>query len=160
IMIVSAATLHRAGETGIETIAQAAEALRPVAGTFAFGIFALGILGTGFLAVPVLAGSAAYAIGEARNWPVGLSRKPREAKAFYFTLALAGLLGTVLNGIGVDVVRLLYGSAVLNGIVAVPVIAMLIAMTGNHTIMGGFTVGRPIRIIGWCAVLASASGVA
>ena len=159
IMITTAATLHRDDTAGIETIVQAAEALRSIAGGFAFAVFAIGILGTGFLAIPVLAGSAAYAIGEARNWPVGLARKPREAKAFYLTLALAGLLGTGLNAVGLDVVRVLYGSAILNGIVAVPVVAMLTAMTGRHSIMGAFTVTRPVRAVGWCAVLLSGAAV-
>jgi NRAMP (natural resistance-associated macrophage protein)-like metal ion transporter len=159
IMIASTATLHggAAGQAG--TIAQFAEALRPITGPFAFAVFALGILGTGFLAVPVLAGSAAYAIGEARGWPVGLARKPREAKAFYVTLTLAAVLGAALNALGLDVVRALYGSAIINGIVAVPVLAMLTLMTGHQSIMGPFTVARPIRAVGWCAVFLAGAAV-
>ena len=97
IMITTAATLNVNGVTDVETSAQAAEALRPIAGSLAETIFALGIVGTGLLAVPVLAGSAAYAIGEARKWPVGLARQPMEAKAFYATVALATLVGMILN---------------------------------------------------------------
>jgi Mn2+/Fe2+ NRAMP family transporter len=118
IIVTTAATLHANGMTDIQTSQQAAEALRPLAGRFAFLIFALGIIGTGFLAVPVLAGSAAYAIGEARKWPVGLARKPMEAKAFYCTLAVATVVGTIINFMPVDPVKALYWSAVINGIMA------------------------------------------
>ena len=97
IIISTAATLHASGTTNIETSAQAAEALRPIAGNFAATIFALGIVGTGLLAIPVLAGSAAYAVGEARKWPIGLARQPKEAKAFYATIVLATAVGVLLN---------------------------------------------------------------
>src|SRR5262249_4719760 len=97
ILITTAATLHGKGVTSIESSAQAAEALRPVAGVYAFAIFALGIVGTGLLAVPVLAGSAAYALAEARRWPEGLARKPKTAKGFYATIALATLIGVLIN---------------------------------------------------------------
>ena len=121
IMITTAATLNVNGVTDVETSAQAAEALRPIAGAFAETIFALGIVGTGLLAVPVLAGSAAYAIGEARKWPVGLARQPMEAKAFYATVALATLVGMILNFTPMNPIKALYWSAVINGVVAVPV---------------------------------------
>src|SRR6185295_6099630 len=101
--------------------AQAAEALRPFAGNAAFALFAIGIIGTGLLSVPVLAGSAAYAIGEARKWPVGLARQPMEAKAFYATVAFATLIGMGLNFTPLNPIRALYWSAVINGVVAVPV---------------------------------------
>jgi Mn2+/Fe2+ NRAMP family transporter len=152
IMVTTAATLHAQGTTDIQTSAQAAEALRPVAGSFAFGLFALGIIGTGLLAVPVLAGSAAYAIGEARRWRVGLAREPAEAKSFYATLAFAATVGVIFNFVGVDPMRALYWSAVVNGIVAVPVLALMMLMASRKSVMGEFTIGAPLRIIGWTAV--------
>ncbi len=119
IMVTAAATLHRSGTTTIDSAAQAAEALRPIAGEAAFALFALGIIGTGLLAVPVLAGSAAYAVGESRQWPVGLGRRPLHAKAFYSTIALATLLGALANVLHVNPVKALVWAAVINGIVAV-----------------------------------------
>jgi Mn2+/Fe2+ NRAMP family transporter len=124
--------------TNIESSAQAAEALKPVAGNLAFTIFALGIVGTGLLAVPALAGSAAYAVGEARKWPVGLARRPLQAKAFYATVALATLIGALINFSLINPIKALYWSAVLNGIVAVPVMAMMMLISVNPTIMGKF----------------------
>ena len=118
--------MHAEGATAIGSSAQAAEALRPVAGPFAFALFALGIIGTGLLAVPVLAGSAAYAVGEALRWPVGLSREPLEAKSFYGTLAAATALGAALNLTGVDPIRALFWSAVVNGVVAAPLLALTV----------------------------------
>jgi NRAMP (natural resistance-associated macrophage protein)-like metal ion transporter len=140
IMVTTAATLHKNGVTSIETSAQAAEALRPIAGQFAFLVFALGIIGTGLLAVPVLAGSGAYALGEARRWPTGFSRNWQEAKAFYATVALATLVGMVMNFSGLDPIKALYWSAVLNGIVAVPVMVMMMMMAARSDIMGRFVV--------------------
>src|SRR5258706_5208629 len=119
IVITTAATLHVHGITDIQTSAQAAEALRPIAGPFAFALFAAGIIGTGMLAVPVLAGSAAYAVGEALGWPIGLARRPRRAKAVYATIALATLFGTLIVFVALDPIKALFWSAVLNGIVAV-----------------------------------------
>jgi NRAMP (natural resistance-associated macrophage protein)-like metal ion transporter len=115
IMVTTSATLHAAGKTDIQTSSQAAEALRPVAGDLAFSIFALGVIGTGFLAIPVLAGSAAYALGEARKWPVGLSRKPLEAKAFYATIVTATIIGTLIGFSPLDPIKALFWSAVVNG---------------------------------------------
>jgi Mn2+/Fe2+ NRAMP family transporter len=123
-----------------------------VAGSFAFGLFALGIIGTGLLAVPVLAGSAAYAIGEARRWRVGLAREPAEAKSFYATLAFAATVGVIFNFVGVDPMRALYWSAVVNGIVAVPVLALMMLMASQKSVMGEFTIGTPLRFVGWAAV--------
>ncbi|HEY6995047.1 MAG TPA: divalent metal cation transporter, partial [Xanthobacteraceae bacterium] len=120
IIVTTAATLHEAGITRVETSAQAAEALRPIAGDFAFVLFALGIVATGLLAIPVLAGSAAYAIGEACKWPVGLSRKPKDATAFYATLTTATALGMALTLTPLDPIQALYWTAVVNGVVAVP----------------------------------------
>jgi Mn2+/Fe2+ NRAMP family transporter len=151
IIITTAATLHRHGATGIETSAQAAEALRPIAGRFAFAVFALGIIGTGLLAVPVLAGSAAYAIGEARKWSVGLTRRPLQAKAFYATLAIAILGGIVINFLALDPMKALYWSAIVNGVVAVPMLSMLVA--SHAGVMGEFVIGLRLRIFGWIATI-------
>ena len=151
IMITAGATLHASGVTDIESTSQAAEALKPVAGAFAFAIFALGVIGTGLLAIPVLAGSAGYAMGEARRWPTGLDRKPLEAKAFYATIAVATLLGACLNFTPVNPIKALYWSAVVNGVVAVPVMAVMMLMTGRRDIMGKATVPLVMRIVGWAA---------
>jgi NRAMP (natural resistance-associated macrophage protein)-like metal ion transporter len=153
IMITTAATLHAAGITDIESSSQAAEALRPVAGAFAFTLFALGIVGTGLLAVPVLAGSAAYALGEARKWPIGLARKPKQAKAFYLALAGATLVGILINFSPIDPIKALYWSAVINGVVAVPVMAIMMLMAANAKVMGKFTIPLAMRVIGWGATL-------
>ncbi|HEX8375064.1 MAG TPA: divalent metal cation transporter [Geminicoccaceae bacterium] len=159
IMITTAATLHAQGKTEVANAAEAASALKPVAGEMAFVVFALGILGTGLLAVPVLAGSAAYAIGEARRWPVGLARAPLEARAFYVALAAAVLVGVAVNFTGIDPIRALYWSAVVNGIVAVPVLAMMMLIAARPDIMGEFTVGAPLRAVGWVATAVTAACV-
>jgi Mn2+/Fe2+ NRAMP family transporter len=159
IIITTAATLHRHGATEIVTSAQAAEALRPLAGPFAFAVFALGIIGTGLLAVPVLAGSAAYAIGEARKWPVGLARRPLQAKAFYATLAVATLGGIAINFLAPDPMKALFLSAIVNGVVAVPMLAMMMLVASHRGVMGGFTIGRGLAILGWIATIVVASSV-
>lgn len=160
IMVTAAATLHAEGITAIGSSAQAAEALRPAAGPFAFALFALGIIGTGLLAVPVLAGSAAYAIGEARRWPVGLSRGPLEAKAFYGTLAAATAVGAALNLTGVDPIRALYWSAVVNGVAAAPLLALTVLVASRRDTMGAFAIGPTLRAAGWAtvALLAASAG--
>jgi NRAMP (natural resistance-associated macrophage protein)-like metal ion transporter len=159
IIITTAATLHAAGIHQVDSSAQAAEALKPVAGQLASVIFALGIIGTGLLAVPVLAGSAAYAVGEARKWPVGLARKPLAAKAFYATIAGATLLGVLINFSPVNPIKALYWSAVLNGIVAVPVMAMMMLISTNGRIMREFTIGLAMRVGGWIATAIMAVAV-
>jgi Mn2+/Fe2+ NRAMP family transporter len=159
IMVTTAATLHVAGVTNIETSTQAAEALRPVAGPFAFTIFTLGILGTGLLAVPVLAGSAAYALAEARRWPEGLARKPRAAKAFYATIAMATMVGAAINFSPINPIKALFWSAVVNGVVAVPVMAIMMLMTASPKIMGKFAVGGALRAVGWIATAVMAAAV-
>jgi Mn2+/Fe2+ NRAMP family transporter len=151
IMITTAATLHRTGVADIETSTQAAEALRPVAGVFAFAVFAMGIIGTGLLSVPVLAGSAAYALGEARRWPVGLARKLKQAKAFYATIAIAMLGGAALNFAPINPIKALFWSAVINGVVAVPVMAVMMLMGRNRKIMGEFVLGGWLLTVGWLA---------
>jgi NRAMP (natural resistance-associated macrophage protein)-like metal ion transporter len=160
IIVTTAATLHAHGVTEIETSAQAASALRPLAGDFAFTVFALGIVGTGLLAVPVLAGSAAYALAEARKWPEGLARKPRKAKAFYATIAIATLVGVLINFSPISPIKALYWSAVINGVAAVPIMAMMMHMTANKRVMGNFPVSDGLRIVGWCATAAMAAAVA
>ena len=160
IIFTTAATLHKAGVTTIETSTQAAEALRPIAGDFAFLVFALGIIGTGLLAVPVLAGSAAYAVGEACKWPVGLSRKPSKAAAFYGTLAASTVLGMVITLTPLDPIKALYWSAVINGVVAVPVMTVMMLMTARHKIMGKFVVVGWLRWLGWASTGAMAACVA
>jgi Mn2+/Fe2+ NRAMP family transporter len=160
IMITTAATLHTAGISDIESSSQAAEALRPVAGPFAFTLFTLGIVGTGLLAVPVLAGSAAYALGEARKWPIGLARKPRNAKAFYSAIAIATLIGILINFSPINPIKALYWSAVINGVVAVPVMAIMMLMAVDTKVMGGFAIPLAMRVIGWGATLIMAIAVA
>lgn len=159
IIITTAATLHVTGVTEIETSTQAAEALRPVAGPLAFTVFTLGILGTGLLAVPVLAGSAAYALAEARRWPSGLARRPKSAKAFYTTIAVATLLGAVINFSPINPIKALYWTAVINGVVAVPVMIIMMIMTANPKIMGDFIIGGPLRAVGWLATAVMAAAV-
>ena len=157
IIVTTAATLHAGGVTDIATSSQAAEALRPVAGPFAFTLFALGIIGTGLLAVPVLAGSAAYAIGEARRWPVGLGRKPEKAKAFYATLTIATMVGVALNFSSINPIKALYWSAVINGVVAVPVMVAMMHMTANAKVMGKFPIHDGLRLVGWMATAVMAA---
>jgi NRAMP (natural resistance-associated macrophage protein)-like metal ion transporter len=159
IIVTTAATLHVAGITDIQTSSQAAEALRPVAGRFAFSVFTLGILGTGLLAVPVLAGSAAYAIGEARKWPTGLARLPLQAKAFYATLAIATLVGVALNFTSFNPIQALFWSAVINGVVAAPVMVLMMLLTANTKVMGQFTVSGVLRFTGWLATAVMAAAV-
>jgi NRAMP (natural resistance-associated macrophage protein)-like metal ion transporter len=159
IIVTTAATLHASGVTDIASSSQAAEALRPVAGPFAFTLFTLGIVGTGLLAVPVLAGSAAYAVGEARRWPVGLARRPMQAKAFYTTIAVATLTGASMNFLPISPIKALYWTAVINGVVAVPVMVTVMHMTANPKIMGDFPVHDGLRLVGWIstAVMAAAA---
>ncbi len=151
IIVTAAATLNAAGKTDIQTSAQAAEALKPIAGSFAEIIFALGIVGTGLLAVPVLAGSVAYAVGEARHWPVGLARKPREAISFYSVLALAALIGIGLNFTPVNPISALYWSAVINGVLAVPLMVLIMLLAHRRDVMGRFRVTGPLLWLGWLA---------
>ena len=159
IIITTAATLNKAGVTNIESSVQAAEALKPVAGPFAFFLFALGIISTGLLAVPVLAGSTAYAVGEACKWPVGLSKKPHRAAAFYGILTAATLLGVAITFIGIDPIKALYWSAVINGIVSVPIMVLMMLMTSQSRIMGKIVVGGWLRILGWLATAVMAACV-
>jgi NRAMP (natural resistance-associated macrophage protein)-like metal ion transporter len=149
ILVTAAATLHQAGITEIDSAARAAQALQPLAGHLAVILFSIGIIGTGLLSIPVLAGSAAYALGEARGWPVGLARKPLHAKAFYGAIALATLLGAAANVFELNPVKALVWSAVLNGIVAVPVMVLLMLLTTSSKVMGQFRIGGVWKVLGW-----------
>jgi len=149
IIVTTAATLHANGITDIKTSAQAAEALRPIAGALAFLAFAAGIVGTGLLAVPILAGSAAYAVGEALDWPTGLARRPLDAKAFYGTIVAATLIGILINFVDIDPIKALFWTAVLNGVVAVPLMAVMMVMTMQPQVMGDFVLPRPLWAMGW-----------
>ncbi len=159
IVITTAATLNAQGVTDIQTSAQAAEALRAVAGPMTFAVFSAGIIGTGMLALPVLAGSAAFALGEVMGWHVGLARLPYRAKAFYATIGVGMALGIGLNFSAVDPIRALYWSAVINGVVAVPVMIMMMRMTMRPEIMAGFTLPRTLRVMGWLATIAMVTTV-
>ena len=154
IIITTAATLHAAGVTNVQSSSQAAEALRPIAGPFAELIFALGIVGTGLLAVPILAGSSAYAIGEGKKWPVGLSRKPKQAIAFYAVLGLSVLLGIGLNFTALDPIKALFWSAVINGVLAAPVMAMLMLLVRRPKVMRDFVVTGWLYWLGWASTFA------
>ncbi|WP_349631663.1 Nramp family divalent metal transporter [Bradyrhizobium tropiciagri] len=156
IIMTTAATLHASGKTDIESSAQAAEALRPVAGALAELIFALGIIGTGLLAIPVLAGSTAYAIGEGRKWPVGLSRKPKEAAAFYSVLTISVALGVALNFTAIDPIKALYWSAVINGVLAAPIMTIMMLLVRRRSVMGDLVVRGPVYWLGWLATAAMA----
>lgn len=159
IVLTTAATLNAHGITDIRTTAQAASALKPIAGEFGFLLFALGIIGTGLLAVPVLAGSAAYAMAGSFRWKNSLEAKPRNAMKFYGIIAVSTLLGVALCFTPVDPIRALYWSAVINGVMAVPIMAIMMAMAGRADIMGSFTIGRGLKILGWLctAVMALAA---
>ncbi len=161
IVVATAATLHAHGITEIASAAQAAEALRPIAGEFAFALFAVGIIGTGLLAVPILAGSAAYAVSETFGWVEGLDRRPREAKAFYGVIALATAGGIALNFIGIDPMRALYWAAVVNGLLAPPLMVVTMLIASNRKVMGKFTIGRKLALGGWLstAVMGAIAGV-
>jgi len=151
IMLTTAATLNAHGVTDIQTSSQAAEALRPIAGRFAFTVFALGIIGTGLLALPVLAGSAAYAVGEALHWRVGLAQRPGHARRFYGAIAVATLVGAILNFTPLDPIKALFWSAVINGVAAVPIMVMIMLMASRRKVMGKFTLTPWLKTLGWLA---------
>jgi len=159
IMLATAATLHRQGVTQIDTAAQAAEALRPVAGEFAFTLFAAGIIGTGLLAVPVLAGSAAFAVAEIFGWKEGLEYKPQQAAGFYSIVVLATAMGILIDWSNLDPMKALFWSAVLNGLAAVPIMAAMMVVASRRKVMGKFVERRGLLFFGWAAtaVMAAAS---
>jgi NRAMP (natural resistance-associated macrophage protein)-like metal ion transporter len=151
IMLTAAVTLHTQGKMSIETSAQAAEALRPVAGDFAFVLFATGIIGTGLLAIPVLAGSAAYAMAGNFRWKNSLELKPALAKEFYAVIALATLGGVALDFTPIDPVKALYWSAVINGVISAPIMVITMLMATNSQVMGKFVINRRLKFFGWLA---------
>ncbi|WP_235927540.1 NRAMP family divalent metal transporter [Sandarakinorhabdus rubra] len=153
IIAATAATLYGAGGHPITTAADAAAALRPIAGDFAFALFACGIIGTGLLAVPVLAGSAAYALSEVMGWRAGLELKPREAAGFYGVIALAVAVALAIDLIGIDAMQALFWTAVINGLVAVPVMVAIMALASRRAVMGRFRVTGPQAVLGWGATL-------
>jgi NRAMP (natural resistance-associated macrophage protein)-like metal ion transporter len=151
IILTTAATLHAHGVHKISTAAEAALALKPVAGSYAFLLFVCGIVGTGLLAVPVLAGSAAYGIGEARRWKVGLERKPKEAMRFYAAITAATLVGLSLNFFRIDPIRALFWAAVLNGVIAGPLMIVIMIMASSRKVMDKFAIPIVLRVVGWAA---------
>lgn len=159
IMVTAAATLNAGGITDIGSSAEAAKALAPIAGAAAEAVFALGIIGTGLLAVPVLAGSAAYALGEILHVPVGLARRFREARAFYVAIALATGIGVLFDLTPIDPIRALFWSAVINGVVAAPVMAMMMLLATRRAVMGEQVIGRRLAVFGWLATVAMAASV-
>ncbi len=160
IILTTAVTLNVHGVTNIDTSAQAAQALRPVAGDLAFFLFALGILGTGLLAVPVLAGSAGYAIAETRGWKCGLEYKPHEAVGFYAVIAAAVLLGLAVDYSGLDPIKALVWSAVLNGVISVPIMAAMMVVASRKAQMGRFVASPVQAVFGWLATAVMAAAVA
>jgi NRAMP (natural resistance-associated macrophage protein)-like metal ion transporter len=159
IMIATAATLHAHGVNNIDTAAQAASALKPIAGPFAFALFSIGIIGTGLLAIPVLAGSTGYAVAEAAGWKTGLDNMPWEARGFYCVIGAAVLLGLGIDWSPIDPIKALYWSAVLNGVIAVPMMAALMVVAGSRAKMGKFRAGWVLGGLGWLstAVMAAAA---
>ncbi len=157
IMISTAATLHQSGVTNIETAADAAKALEPVAGHFAFALFSLGIIGTGLLAIPVLAGSAGYAIAESQGWKSGLDNMPWQARGFYTVIGAAVLLGLGIDYSPLDPIKALYWSAVLNGLIAVPIMAAMMVVMHSKKKMGKFRAGNVLGPLGWLATLVMAA---
>jgi NRAMP (natural resistance-associated macrophage protein)-like metal ion transporter len=151
IILTTAATLHANGQTDVSTAAQAAQALAPLAGKWASILFVCGIIGTGMLAIPVLAGSAAYAVGEAFSWNASLEKKPKEATRFYAVIAVSTLIGIALNFIGINPIKALFWAAVLNGVLAAPLMGVIMHMASSKKVMDKFTVPLYLRIAGWIA---------
>ena len=160
IILSTAATLHASGLTQIQTSAEAAEALRPLGGPLTFLLFSLGIIGTGLLAVPVLAGSAAYAVSECFAWREGLDLRLGEAPYFYGLIALATLGGLALGFTGIDPIRALLWSAVINGVIAVPIMVVMMRLASDPLIMGDYRLRPRLRVLGWAATLVMALAVA
>lgn len=152
IILTTSATLATHGITNIQTSAQAAEALRPLAGELAFALFALGIIGTGLLAVPVLAGSAAYAVTESFHWQNGLNMKVLEAREFYAIISLATIGGMLLNFTPIDPIKALFWAALINGVIAVPIMAVMMILAHNKEVMGEYTLTMRHTVIGWIGV--------
>jgi Mn2+/Fe2+ NRAMP family transporter len=149
IMLATAVTLHVAGITDIATAAQAAKALQPLAGEFAYILFALGILGVGLIGVPVLAGSAAYGLSEAMGWKEGLELKATDARGFYGVIAFSVLVALVIQYTPIDPMKALFWSAVINGVVAVPLMAVIMILASKRSVMGEYVASRSLLVLGW-----------
>lgn len=160
IVLATAVTLNAHGITNILTAAQAADALRPVAGDFAFSVFALGIIGTGLLAVPVLAGSAAFAVSEVFGWKAGLSKGFHEARGFYTIILAATIIGTVMGSLEVDSIKALVWSAIINGVISVPIMVVMMRIGQSERLMGELTMSLRHRFFGWAATGVMAIAVA
>jgi NRAMP (natural resistance-associated macrophage protein)-like metal ion transporter len=159
IMLAAAVTLHVAGVTDIQSAADAANALRPLAGDFAFVLFAVGIMGVGLIGVPVLAGSAAYAFSEAMGWQEGLELKAKDARGFYGVIAVSVLIGLALEYTPINPIKALFWSAIINGVVAVPLLAIIVLLASRKSVMGEYTASRSLVVLGWVstAVMAVAA---
>jgi Mn2+/Fe2+ NRAMP family transporter len=160
IMVTTAATLHAHGVTEIQTAAQAAEALRPIAGNFAFALFSVGIIGTGLLAVPVLAGSASYAMAGALRWKNSLEARPGAAREFYAVIVAATIGGIALGFTPIDPIKALFWSAVINGVISVPIMAVMMLVAARTEVMGPLAVRGTLRAVGWLCTAVMAVAVA
>jgi Mn2+/Fe2+ NRAMP family transporter len=160
IVVATAVTLNAHGVTNIQTSAQAAEALRPLAGEFAFLVFGLGIVGTGLLAVPVLAGSAAYAVSELFGWKAGLSRGFHEARGFYSMIIAATGIGSTMGYFEIDPIKALVLAAIVNGVISVPIMVVMMMIGQSKRLMGRFTISMRHRLFGWAATAVMAAAVA
>jgi Mn2+/Fe2+ NRAMP family transporter len=154
IILATAATLHQAGKTDIQSATEAAEALRPLAGNAAYIMLALGLIGAGFLCVPILTGSAAYAIAEALGWKHGLDEKPRRAKLFYGVIAASTLVGMLINFIGINPIKALFWTAVINGFLAPPILMVIMLVANNKAVLGREVNGRFTNLMGWVTTIA------
>ena len=159
IVLTTAATLHAHGVHDIQSAAQTAQALKPIAGEFAFALFAAGMVGTGLLAVPVLAGSAAYAVGETMQWRSSLESKPGQARRFYAVIAVATLAGTAMNFMHLNPIKALFWTAVINGVIAVPMLAAVMLVAAKEKAMGRFAISGGLRVMGWLTTAVMAACV-
>lgn len=149
VILASASTLHVSGQTNIQSATEAAQALKPIAGSASTVLFALGLIGAGFLAVPVLTGSSAYAVSETFGWECSLNDKPREAKQFYAVIAASTFIGLIINFVGINVMTALFWTAVINGLVSPPLLVLIMLVSNNKDVMGSNTNGRTITLLGW-----------
>jgi NRAMP (natural resistance-associated macrophage protein)-like metal ion transporter len=159
IILTTAVTLNLHGITDIQTSAQAATALRPIAGEFAFMLFSAGIIGTGMLAIPVLAGSSAYAMAGAFKWKNSLEHTPMHAKQFYGIIVISTVIGIALDFMAIDPIKALFWSAVINGVISVPIMVVMMLMAVRPEIMGQFVISTRLKILGWLATLMMAAAV-
>jgi len=159
IILSTAATLFKDGKTEIQSAADAAQALRPLAGRAAEALLALGLIGTGFLAVPILTGSSAYAVAEAFGWKHGFNKRPERAKEFYWLIVVSTLLGMMINFAGINPIKALFLTAVLNGFLAPPMLFLIMKVSNNRKIMGARVNGLVLNLAGWvtAAVMSAAA---